>query len=127
MNALTTTTTKCLCQVQKVVSTQGPHPSSFLGFEIIPGTNSFLLLVIVRGSVFVVQSGSLAFSVTIYSICAILGIGVLIGRRLIPGFGNAELGGPTGTKWASGMFLVFMWIMYVALSTLQAYGVIPGI
>eukprot|EP00094_Tigriopus_californicus_P004455 TCALIF_04293-PA protein Name:"Similar to Slc8a2 Sodium/calcium exchanger 2 (Rattus norvegicus)" AED:0.14 eAED:0.15 QI:0/0.83/0.84/0.92/0.83/0.92/13/236/826 len=77
-----------------------------------------------KGSKFVVPSGSLGFSVTIYAVCAIIGLGLLVVRRYVAFFGKAELGGPTGAKWASGVFFVMLWFTYVALSTLQAYGVI---
>ena len=58
---------------------------------------------------------------TLYSITAILAIALLMLRRTMKLFGNAELGGAVGPKYASGMFLVLLWFVYVLLSSLQAY------
>ena len=90
---------------------------------------------------FQVKAGALSFSVVLYTICAILGIGLIMLRRFLPCFGQAELGGPKGTgiitsliqssnnnlafsgaKYASSFFLIFLWISYVVLSSLQTYG-----
>ncbi|CAG5113164.1 Oidioi.mRNA.OKI2018_I69.chr2.g7297.t1.cds [Oikopleura dioica] len=79
-----------------------------------------------QGSVFQVPAGSLAFSVTVFSICAVTTIGFLFARRTLSYFGNAELGGPNKQKWASGIFLITLWLFYVLMSTLQAYDFIPG-
>ena len=72
------------------------------------------------------SAGSLGFSVTLYSICAVMAIALITIRRFTPFFGQAELGGPTGPKYASGIFLVFLWILYVLLASLQVYGVIES-
>jgi len=77
-----------------------------------------------KGAEFKVEAGSLGFSVTVYTCCAILTIGVLMLRRYVGAFGKSELGGPTATKYISALFLVFLWIMYVVLSSLQSYDVI---
>jgi hypothetical protein len=45
---------------------------------------------------FVVKAGTLGFSVTIYTIFAILGILLILARRFLGIFGNAELGGNNG-------------------------------
>ena len=47
---------------------------------------------------FEVKAGSLAFSVTLYTICAIMAIGLLVLRRFLPVFGKAELGGNRGKR-----------------------------
>ena len=39
--------------------------------------------------------------------------------------GRAELGGPRMPKLLSAAFLVFLWLIYILLSILQAYGHIP--
>jgi solute carrier family 8 (sodium/calcium exchanger) len=46
---------------------------------------------------------------------------VLVGRRCILG---GELGGKMVTKYATGCFLFFLWVVYIVLSTLQAYKVL---
>lgn len=64
------------------------------------------------------------FSVILYASCAILAILLLLIRRKLAVFGYAELGGPKGAKFASGLFLVILWFFYVIMSSLQAYKVI---
>ncbi|XP_076074474.1 sodium/calcium exchanger 2-like isoform X1 [Mytilus galloprovincialis] len=80
-----------------------------------------------QGKNFEVQAGSLVFSVIIYSICAVITLGLLIVRRFTGIFGNAELGGPTGPKMACGLFLICLWFFYVLLSSLQSYEYISGV
>ncbi|XP_033630178.1 sodium/calcium exchanger 3-like [Asterias rubens] len=73
---------------------------------------------------FVVPAGNLAFSVTVYTICALVCICVLMLRRNLAIFGKAELGGAFVPKIISAVFLISLWFLYVLLSTLQAYSVI---
>merc|ERR1719208_326426 len=75
---------------------------------------------------FEVKAGTLAFSVMIYTICAIAAITLIMVRRFLPIFGNAELGGPNVTKWASSIFFIGLWFLYVLLSILQSYDVIES-
>eukprot|EP00090_Calanus_glacialis_P017020 TRINITY_DN265_c0_g1_i1.p1 TRINITY_DN265_c0_g1~~TRINITY_DN265_c0_g1_i1.p1 ORF type:complete len:852 (+),score=219.25 TRINITY_DN265_c0_g1_i1:267-2822(+) len=75
---------------------------------------------------FVVKAGALSFSVILYTICAIMAITLIMARRFLPVFGSAELGGTKWAKYASSAFLVFLWIAYVVLSSLQTYGVITN-
>jgi len=74
---------------------------------------------------FEVKAGALTFSVTIYIICAIIAIGLILIRRFVPVFGQdgvgAELGGNTILKYISAVILLFLWFLYVILSTLQTY------
>lgn len=77
-----------------------------------------------KGERFEVPTDTLVFSVILYTSCAILAILVLFIRRRLAVFGNGELGGPKVPKYASGLFLVFLWIFYVIMSSLQAYKVI---
>merc|ERR1712037_337570 len=74
---------------------------------------------------FEVKAGALTFSVTIYIICAIIAIGLILIRRFVPVFGQdgvgAELGGNTTLKYISAVILLFLWFLYVILSTLQTY------
>jgi len=60
---------------------------------------------------FVVEAGNLAFSVGLFTINAILAISVLMARRKVYG---GELGGPAGPQKATAVFLVFLWLVYVA-------------
>jgi len=75
---------------------------------------------------FVVKAGALSFSVVLYAICAILGLGLIMTRRFVPFFGSSELGGPKVGKYASAAFLVLLWISYIVLSSLQTYEVITN-
>lgn len=70
------------------------------------------------------NSGDLGFSVLVYTVVAFIALSLLLVRRFIPIFGNAELGGPTGPKWACGVFLFSLWFIYIILSSMQAYGYI---
>lgn len=73
-------------------------------------------------SVFRVDAGTLGFSVSLYAITAIICVGLLMLRRSLSVFGNAELGGPNGPKYVSGVILCILWFVYVLFSALQAYG-----
>jgi len=73
---------------------------------------------------FVVEAGSLGFSVTVYTICAVIAIGFLMVRRFVGAFGNAELGGNVVLKYVSGGFFLVLWVMYILLSSLHSYEVI---
>lgn len=75
-----------------------------------------------KGSVFRVQSGSLGFSVTLYSIVSLLAVALLVLRRQFSLFGRAELGGPTLTRYVTALILVMLWFTYVSLSAMQSYG-----
>jgi solute carrier family 8 (sodium/calcium exchanger) len=78
-----------------------------------------------QGLVFEVEPGSLGFSVTIFCIEALLAILILMLRRS-PMVGG-ELGGPKLFKTISSSIFVFFWVFYVAISAMEAYGVIePG-
>lgn len=75
----------------------------------------------VKGTKFIVDAGSLSISVVTYSICAVLCVSLLMVRRYTKAMGRAELGGPSTTKYASGFFLVVLWLLYVLISSLVAY------
>ena len=79
-----------------------------------------------QGGTFEVPAGSLAFSVTVYSICAVLCICTLLLRRYLPLFGKAELGGTRGPQIFTAVFFVSMWMIYVLLSSLVVYEHIPA-
>jgi len=61
-----------------------------------------------------VIGGDLGFSVIVFTICAVVCIFLLLLRRK---FFGGELGGPTIPKFASSAFLVFLWFIYVGLSS----------
>ena len=74
-----------------------------------------------QGKPFMVPVGSLGFGVVVYVIGATICIGFLLLRRFTPCMGRAELGGPPVPKYiTSGLFLI-IWVVYVLLSSLQAY------
>ena len=66
------------------------------------------------------KAGALTFSVTIYIICAVIAISLIMARRFLPVFGQdgqgAELGGNTVLKYISASVLLFLWFLYVILS-----------
>ncbi|PIK62686.1 putative sodium/calcium exchanger 3 isoform X5 [Apostichopus japonicus] len=74
---------------------------------------------------FCVDPGSLGFSVTLYTCFAVVSISVLMIRRVHPKIG-AELGGPKWAKIPTSLFFVCLWLLYILISTLEAYDVIQG-
>ena len=54
-----------------------------------------------------------------------MAIGLMLLRRH-PRVGG-ELGGPRGLKIASSLFLFTLWLVYVVMSALEAYGKLPFI
>lgn len=66
-----------------------------------------------------VPSESLGFSVVIFVICGILCIFTLVARRFIVG---GELGGSPVGRTVSALFLFSLWVIYIVLSIVQAYG-----
>ncbi|GAB6024200.1 hypothetical protein CHUAL_008901 [Chamberlinius hualienensis] len=77
-----------------------------------------------NGTVFYVNPGSLAYSVTLFCTMALVAIGILLFRRT-KRFGG-ELGGPRGTKLATTFIFIFFWVVYIVLSSLEMYRIIPG-
>jgi len=66
---------------------------------------------------FVVEAGSLGFSVSIFTACGVVCLLTLVARRAAFG---AELGGQATKPTAA--FFTFLWFLYVLLASLQAYG-----
>jgi len=66
---------------------------------------------------FVVPAESLGMSVTIFTVCALICLALLVARRCLLG---AELGGPGGLKYATSALLVFLWFLYIGLSAVAA-------
>nr|XP_032521023.1 sodium/calcium exchanger 1 isoform X2 [Danaus plexippus plexippus] len=73
---------------------------------------------------FIVDPGNLAFSVTMFCSEAALAVLVLVLRRR-KSIGG-ELGGPKITKIITSMFFFSLWLTYLTMSTLEAYGYIKG-
>lgn len=78
----------------------------------------------VKGKVFRVDPGSLAFSVTLFTIFAFFSMGVLMIRRR-PSIGG-ELGGPRIPKVLTSLLLFGLWFLYILFSSLEAYCHIQG-
>ncbi|XP_077139013.1 sodium/calcium exchanger 1 isoform X2 [Ranitomeya variabilis] len=77
-----------------------------------------------RGDVFRVQPGTLAFSVTLFTIFAFINVGVLLYRRR-PEIGG-ELGGPRTAKLLTSALFTLLWLLYIFFSSMEAYCHIPG-
>lgn len=75
------------------------------------------------GGIYNVKAGDLAFSVFIFLIVACICFLILIIRRITIG---GELGGPMTSKYISTVCCISLWVFYILMSTLQAYGVIDG-
>lgn len=78
----------------------------------------------VQGRPFEVRTGTLAFSVTLFTVFAFVGIAVLLYRRR-PHIGG-ELGGPRGPKLATTALFLGLWFLYILFASLEAYCHIRG-
>ncbi|XP_039506049.1 sodium/calcium exchanger 2a isoform X2 [Pimephales promelas] len=78
----------------------------------------------VKGQVFYVDPGSLAFSVTLFTIFAFINIAVLMLRRRKSVGG--ELGGPKVLKVLTSALFIGLWLLYITFSSLEAYCHITG-
>ncbi|KAK2828883.1 hypothetical protein Q5P01_019917 [Channa striata] len=78
----------------------------------------------VKGTVFRVDPGSLAFSVTLFTIFAFFSMGVLMLRRR-PSIGG-ELGGAKVPKVLTSLLFFGLWFLYILFSSLEAYCHIQG-
>ncbi|XP_044162490.1 sodium/calcium exchanger 2 isoform X2 [Bufo gargarizans] len=78
----------------------------------------------IQGKDFVVNAGSLAFSVTLFTIFAFINIGVLLYRRR-PHIGG-ELGGSRLSKTLTAILFLGLWFLYILFSSLEAYCHIKG-
>ncbi|XP_029450201.1 sodium/calcium exchanger 1 isoform X2 [Rhinatrema bivittatum] len=77
-----------------------------------------------HGEKFNVQPGTLAFSVTLFTIFAFINVGVLLYRRR-PEIGG-ELGGPRTAKLLTTALFTLLWLLYILFSSLEAYCHIKG-
>ena len=79
----------------------------------------------VKGNRFCVRPGSLAFSVTVFVVGAVIAVAGLLIRRKETVAGG-ELGGPSSLKHIFTVMLILIWITYLVLSGLEIYGVLSG-
>uniref|UniRef100_A0A8C9U1M4 Solute carrier family 8 member 1a n=2 Tax=Scleropages formosus TaxID=113540 RepID=A0A8C9U1M4_SCLFO len=77
-----------------------------------------------KGQVFRVDPGTLAFSVTLFTIFAFICVAVILYRRR-PEIGG-ELGGPRTAKILTTLLFFGLWLMYILFSSLEAYCHIKG-
>uniref|UniRef100_A0A0N4ZSW9 Sodium/calcium exchanger 1 n=1 Tax=Parastrongyloides trichosuri TaxID=131310 RepID=A0A0N4ZSW9_PARTI len=77
-----------------------------------------------HGSIFYVNPGTLAFSVTVFCIEAVICIAVIVLRRHKSVGG--ELGGPLKYKVLTSGFFILLWLIYIGLSSLESYCYIAG-
>ncbi|XP_071352774.1 sodium/calcium exchanger 2b isoform X1 [Trachinotus anak] len=78
----------------------------------------------IKGKVFKVDPGSLAFSVTLFTIFAFICVAVLMFRRR-PSIGG-ELGGPRVPRLLTSLLFLGLWFLYILFSSLEAYCHING-
>ena len=78
----------------------------------------------IYGTKFEVNPGSLGFSVCVFCACALVAIVALVVRRKKSVGG--ELGGPRKFKIPTSILLVFLWVFYVIMSSLETYCHIAG-
>ncbi|XP_056330028.1 sodium/calcium exchanger 2b [Danio aesculapii] len=78
----------------------------------------------VQGKRFYVDPGSLAFSVTLFTIFAFICMAVLLFRRR-PSIGG-ELGGPRVSRLLTTLLFLGLWFLYILFSSLEAYCHIEG-
>ncbi|XP_036391953.1 sodium/calcium exchanger 2b [Megalops cyprinoides] len=78
----------------------------------------------VKGKQFRVDPGSLAFSVTLFTIFAFIAMGMLLFRRR-PSIGG-ELGGPRISRLLTTLLFLGLWLLYILFSSLEAYCHIEG-
>ncbi|XP_049322985.1 sodium/calcium exchanger 2b [Astyanax mexicanus] len=77
-----------------------------------------------KGERFRVDPGSLAFSVTLFTIFAFICMAVLLYRRK-PSIGG-ELGGPRRSRLLTTLLFLGLWLLYILFSSLEAYCHIKG-
>ncbi|XP_053535268.1 sodium/calcium exchanger 3 isoform X3 [Ictalurus punctatus] len=78
----------------------------------------------VHGGVFEVHAGSLAFSLTLFSVFSVFAVLALMYRRR--GNIGGELGGPRRHRIITTLFFFMLWFLYILLSSLEAYCHIQG-
>eukprot|EP00929_Paragymnodinium_shiwhaense_P060095 TRINITY_DN30045_c0_g1_i1.p1 TRINITY_DN30045_c0_g1~~TRINITY_DN30045_c0_g1_i1.p1 ORF type:complete len:874 (-),score=165.01 TRINITY_DN30045_c0_g1_i1:31-2652(-) len=79
------------------------------------GSNEYVMTHYPEGG-FIVEAGSLSFSVVVYTATAVVALALLLVRRVAVG---GELGGNGPFKVASSSILVLLWIGYICATYLQ--------
>uniref|UniRef100_A0A8C4FEK7 Solute carrier family 8 member 4b n=1 Tax=Dicentrarchus labrax TaxID=13489 RepID=A0A8C4FEK7_DICLA len=77
-----------------------------------------------KGKAFKVDPGNLAFSVTLFTILAVVCVITLLYRRRATVAGG-ELGGPRTCKLITSLMFVSLWLVYILLASLEAYCHLP--
>ena len=72
------------------------------------------------------KPSKLLFQILLYTIVSFVGLTLICFRRKLTFFGKAELGGPTVPKYISAGFLFSLWLVFIVVSCLRAYGVIES-
>lgn len=70
---------------------------------------------------YILNAEGLSFSLLVFFVTSAACIAVLVLRRLILG---AELGGPRLWAWVTSAYFMFLWIVFVVLSSLKVSGII---
>lgn len=78
-----------------------------------------------NAAAFVVPAGSLGFSVLVFTVAAVVAVGLLQARRRFEFFGRAELGGPSGPRRATAAAFLAMWVVYISLASLRELDALP--
>ncbi|XP_010914460.1 magnesium/proton exchanger 1 isoform X3 [Elaeis guineensis] len=78
-------------------------------------------LAVYHEPLYIQNAGGLSFSLLVFFVTSACCIAVLVLRRLIFG---AELGGPRLWAWVTSVYFMFLWIVFVVLSSLKVSGFI---
>lgn len=73
-----------------------------------------------NGTKFLVDAGSLGFSVLVFCVLAIVCIAILMYRRYHKDIAG-ELGGPPKARKITTICLVGLWLLYILLSAFESY------
>jgi solute carrier family 8 (sodium/calcium exchanger) len=74
--------------------------------------------------VYIVPAAGLAFSVVVFTVFAVVAISMLMFRRFVLG---GEAGGNKPVAYGFSFVFVFLWLLYLLLSSLYATGQLPGV
>jgi len=75
-----------------------------------------------HGTEFIVQPGSLGFSVTVFCSFAFFAIFLMMVRRYSKIGG--ELGGPMAARYVTSTIFIGLWLTYILVSSLESYCII---
>ncbi|KAH8311980.1 hypothetical protein KR044_008848 [Drosophila immigrans] len=76
-----------------------------------------------HGTTFNVEPGTIGFAVALFCGEAMIAISIMMYRRSTSSI-KAELGGPVKAKWIHASVLFSLWVVYLTVSTMEAYDVI---